>query len=145
MRYQETGELHKDFHGATLMSVSYIVKNYGVEALREIIFHTGTEVYHEINQHLKAGETATEITGETEVILVLVEGKANISGAGKDFGEMGDRMDVFEQDTSGRRAPPHCVYIPNGSDWSAIATTDCTLAVCTAPGKIQSAKPSCLI
>lgn len=78
---------------------------------------------------LKAGETAQDETGDTEVILVLVEGKAEISAAGKDFGELGDRMDVFE------RRPPHAAYVPNGSHWSAIATTDCTLAVCTAPGK----------
>ena len=61
---------------------------------------------------LKAGETATEPTGETEVILVLVEGKAEISGAGRDFGELGERMSVFE------RTPPHCVYVPAGAGWS---------------------------
>ena len=38
-------------------------------------------------------------------------------------------MDVFEE------TPPHAVYVPNGSDWSATATTACTLAVCTAPGQ----------
>ena len=38
-------------------------------------------------------------------------------------------MDVFEA------TPPHCVYVPAGSDWSATATTACTLAVCTAPGE----------
>ncbi len=79
--------------------------------------------------HLKAGETACEATGEREAILVLVEGKADISGGGEDFGELGERMDVFE------RTKPHCVYIPNNSDWSAKATTNCVLAVCTAPGK----------
>ncbi|VAW20229.1 5-deoxy-glucuronate isomerase [hydrothermal vent metagenome] len=78
---------------------------------------------------LEPGETASEITGDNEVILVLVEGRALISGAGQDFGEMGDRMDVFEQ------TPPHCLYIPNDKDWSATATTRCTLAVCSAPGK----------
>ena len=78
---------------------------------------------------LKAGDTIAETTGDTEVILVLVEGKAVIIGSGKDFGELGERMSVFE------RTPPHCVYIPNGSDWSATATTPCTLAICTAPGK----------
>lgn len=76
---------------------------------------------------LRAGDRAAEPTGETEVILVLVEGKAEISGAGKDFGELGDRMNVFE------RTPPHCVYVPADSGWSATATTECTLAVCTAP------------
>jgi 5-deoxy-glucuronate isomerase len=78
---------------------------------------------------LKPGENAAEKTGDTEVILVLVEGKAKISGGGKVFGELGDRMNVFE------RKPPHCVYIPAGADWSARATTDCTLAVCTAPAR----------
>ena len=77
---------------------------------------------------LSAGQSAKEVTGDREVILVLVEGKARISGAGRDFGELGTRMDVFEQ------TPPACVYIPNGSDWTATATTACTLAVCTAPG-----------
>ena len=43
------------------------------------------------------------------MILVLVEGKAKMSGAGREFGELGDRMDVFE------KTPPHCVYIPNGT------------------------------
>src|SRR5918999_3125937 len=78
---------------------------------------------------LTAGETVAEPTGETEVILVLVEGKARLGAGERDFGELGDRMDVFEG------TPPHCVYVPNGLDWSATATTACTLAVCTAPGK----------
>ncbi|HQU67477.1 MAG TPA: 5-deoxy-glucuronate isomerase [Albidovulum sp.] len=78
---------------------------------------------------LKPGETAAEATGDKEAILVLVEGKAKLTAGGTDFGEMGERMDVFE------KTPPHCLYVPNASDWTAIATTDCTLAVCTAPGK----------
>lgn len=78
---------------------------------------------------LKAGETVSEKTGDLEVILVLVEGKAIISGGGMEFGELGDRMSVFE------RKKPHCVYIPNDKTWTATATTDCELAVCTAPGK----------
>ncbi|NNE78875.1 MAG: 5-deoxy-glucuronate isomerase [Silicimonas sp.] len=78
---------------------------------------------------LSAGDMAAEATGDREVILVLVEGKARITASGQDFGEMGDRMSVFE------RTPPHCLYVPNGSDWQAVATSDCTLAVCSAPGK----------
>lgn len=78
---------------------------------------------------LAAGDSVRESTGDTEVILVLVEGRAEITAGGQDLGELGDRMDVFE------RTPPHCVYVPNGADWSAVATTDCTLAVCSAPGK----------
>ena len=78
---------------------------------------------------LAAGESAGEATGEREAILVLVEGRAEIRADEERFGELGERMDVFE------RTPPACVYVPNGSDWQARATTDCTLAVCSAPGK----------
>ncbi|MEO0990088.1 MAG: 5-deoxy-glucuronate isomerase, partial [Pseudomonadota bacterium] len=77
---------------------------------------------------LAPGETVGEATGDREVILVLVEGKARVTSAGRDWGVLGDRMDVFE------RTPPHCLYLPNGTDWTAEATTVCTLAVCTAPG-----------
>lgn len=46
---------------------------------------------------LAAGESVAEATGDREVILVLVEGKAEITAAGHDFGEMGERMSVFER------------------------------------------------
>jgi 5-deoxy-glucuronate isomerase len=78
---------------------------------------------------LMPGETAAGHVGSDEAILVLVEGKARIEAAGQDWGEMGGRLDVFE------RTPPHALYIPNGSDWRATATTPLTLAVCKAPGK----------
>lgn len=77
---------------------------------------------------LRAGESVGEVTGEREVILVMVEGKAAISGADRDWGVLGDRMDVFE------KTPPHCLYLPNGTHWKATAETDCTIAVCSAPG-----------
>lgn len=78
---------------------------------------------------LRAGEIAAESTGDREVILVMIEGKASVQGAGKDWGVLGDRLDVFE------KTPPHCLYLPNGADWEAKAETDCTIAVCSAPGK----------
>ncbi|HEX2147903.1 MAG TPA: 5-deoxy-glucuronate isomerase [Pseudorhizobium sp.] len=78
---------------------------------------------------LKAGERVEEQTGDREVILVLVEGKAEISAGGNSFGTLGDRMNVFE------RKKPACAYVPDDSQWSALAVTNCTLAVCTAPGK----------
>ena len=77
---------------------------------------------------LAAGEVATEANGDREAILVMVEGKASVQGGGEDFGEIGERMSVWE------RTPPHAVYIPNGSEWTATATTDCVIGVCTAPG-----------
>jgi len=82
---------------------------------------------------LNAGDRASEATGDREVILVMVEGKAKIQGAGQDWGILGDRMDVFEKN------PPHCLYLPNDTDWDAIAGTDCILAVCSAPGKFGHA------
>lgn len=87
MRYHETGELHKDFHGATLMSANYIVENYGAEALREIIFHTGTEVYREINQRLKAGDTS-ELIGFKEYFLEREGGKFNMIKHGNGLFEL---------------------------------------------------------
>lgn len=77
---------------------------------------------------LRQGETAAEATGTREVILVMVEGKARIEAAGTDWGVLGDRMDVFE------KTPPHCLYVPDDSDWSLVAETDCTVAICSAPG-----------
>jgi 5-deoxy-glucuronate isomerase len=76
---------------------------------------------------LRAGQGARDILNGRETILVLVEGKARIMVDGKTFGEMGDRLNVFD------RRPPHCLYVPPGKEWVAEASTDCTLAVCTAP------------
>lgn len=76
---------------------------------------------------LAAGEVAEGLLHGREAILVLVEGHANITAAGQDFGKMGDRLDVFE------RIAPHCLYVPPAAPWRAVATSNCTLAVCSAP------------
>jgi len=78
---------------------------------------------------ISAGETIDHSTGDREVIIVLVEGKADITAGGQQFGELGERMDVFE------KTPPHCVYVPDGCDVAVRATTDCTVALCSAPGQ----------
>ncbi len=77
----------------------------------------------------REGERVAEATGPNEAILVVIEGKATILAAGQDWGTLGERMDVFE------KTPPHCLYVPNDADWEAVAATDCTIAVCLAPGK----------
>ncbi|MGK6316645.1 5-deoxy-glucuronate isomerase [Neorhizobium sp. DT-125] len=77
---------------------------------------------------LRRGERISESTESNEAILVMVEGKASFIAAGRDWGTLGDRMDVFE------KTPPHCLYVPNGSTWEATAETECTIAVCSAPG-----------
>ena len=86
--------------------------------------YVGFQVYR-----LASGEQVSGNTGDREVIFVIVEGKAALSVGDMDFGEMGDRMSVFE------KSPPHCAYAPGSTDWSAEATTDCVLALCTAPAK----------
>ena len=78
---------------------------------------------------LAVGDRVAESTGEREVLLVLIEGKAIVSAGGQALGELGERLTVFD----GR--PPYSVYVPGGSDWCAQAVTDCTLAVCHAPSK----------
>lgn len=80
---------------------------------------------HELQQ----GQSAKGETGDREIIVVIVEGKAEIKAADQDWGVMGDRMSVFE------RTPPHCLYVPNGETWEASAVTDCKIAICSAPGK----------
>lgn len=78
---------------------------------------------------LGPGDSVAEDTGDNEVILVMVEGKASFHAAGRDWGVLGDRMNVFE------KTPPHSLYVPNGQRWQAVARTDCVIAVCSAPGR----------
>lgn len=76
---------------------------------------------------LSAGEGAEGETGEREVCLVLVAGKARVTVDGVEFGELGDRMSPFE-------GAPYAVYVPKGSHWHVVATTALELGVCSAPG-----------
>ncbi|TNC46489.1 5-deoxy-glucuronate isomerase [Rubellimicrobium rubrum] len=78
--------------------------------------------------HLTPGERASDLVPTDETILVLIEGRARLTGAGQDWGEMGERMDLWD------RTPPHALYLPPGASWEATATTNCTLAACRAPG-----------
>jgi 5-deoxy-glucuronate isomerase len=78
---------------------------------------------------LRAGETVAETAGDRELILMMVEGKARLVAAGRDWGTLGERMTVFD------KTPPHCLYLPSGAEWKAIAKTDSVIAVCSAPGK----------
>ena len=74
-----------------------------------------------------AGETVAGETGDREVCLVLVAGRARIAAGGTDFGEVGERLSPFA-------GKPWSVYVPVGASWRAAAVTDLELAVCSAPG-----------
>lgn len=52
LRYRETGELHKDFHGGTSLALDFVADRYGEEALTEILHNVGTKVYASIHQKL---------------------------------------------------------------------------------------------
>ncbi len=76
---------------------------------------------------LNQGEVVADVTGSREHMLVMVEGRANISVGNQEFGELGNRLNVFD------RLAPHALYVAGDSSWEAAATTACTLAVCSAP------------
>lgn len=77
---------------------------------------------------LEAGEQVREETGEREVCLVLIAGKAEVSAGGKEFGIIGERRGPFD-------GKPWAVYVPAGWRWRALARTAVEIAVCSSPGK----------
>jgi predicted ArsR family transcriptional regulator len=55
LRYNEGGNVHMDFHGATNTTIDFIINNYGIEAMDEIFARVGKDVYADIRKHLQAG------------------------------------------------------------------------------------------
>jgi len=55
MRYQENGELHLDFHGATATTINYVIKHFGHDALRSLMEQMAKQVYRDIYTQLQAG------------------------------------------------------------------------------------------
>ena len=58
LRYQENNELHRDFHGTTDATLSYIAEHYGVDALKMILRRTGRDVYQSIREKLARGDAS---------------------------------------------------------------------------------------
>ncbi|HEX7056693.1 MAG TPA: 5-deoxy-glucuronate isomerase [Bacilli bacterium] len=77
---------------------------------------------------LAAGQTLRRDTGEREVCLVLLGGKANIASKFASWSGIGNRMSVFA------KTPPYSVYVPNGDFYNIQALTDLEVAICSAPG-----------
>ena len=75
---------------------------------------------------LNKGDAASEKSDGDETCLVFISGKGNVTAGGKDLGELGERMSVFE-------GKPWSVYLPAGVEWKVEATSDVELAVCRAP------------
>ncbi len=78
---------------------------------------------------LGQGQALARETGDREVCIVILSGRARASAGGKDFGEVGERHSVFEQ------TPPFALYVPPGSSWSLVAVTDLEIGIGSAPGK----------
>ena len=83
---------------------------------------------------LDAGETARGETGDREVCLVFISGKAAVTAGDEDFGSVGARMSPFE-------GKPWSVYVPAGASWTLTAETPCEIAACSSPGAAGSCPP----
>ena len=57
MRYQDSGEVHKDFHLATNRTIDYIMARYDEEFLSQLCRRTAQDVYRDIHSHLIAGDS----------------------------------------------------------------------------------------
>ena len=86
--------------------------------------YVGFEVFE-----LKAGETLHRETGDRELGVVMLTGRASARTSDEDWGEIGRRMDVFE------KTPAYVLYVPSGDSVELKALTDVEVALCTAPGK----------
>ncbi len=84
-------------------------------------------VGHEVWRTTK-GQKAKGLEAQRETCLVLISGKGRVVVDGKDYGEIGARMNPFE-------GKPWSVYVPPKAKWQVDATTDLVLNVCTAPAK----------
>ncbi len=86
--------------------------------------YAGFELYQRSPEEVARGST-----GDTEAMLVFVEGRGRLRAGGNEFGEVGGREFVFS------RARPWSVYLPPGTDWRIEAITRLELAVCRAPAE----------
>ncbi|ONK23037.1 5-deoxy-glucuronate isomerase [Bacillus sp. VT-16-64] len=86
--------------------------------------YVGFEVYT-----LRSGETFAKETGDREMAIVLLSGRANAATKSQSWANIGERMSVFDE------TPAYTVYIPNDDQIELEALTDLEIAVCTAPGK----------
>lgn len=85
--------------------------------------HVGFQVVR-----LSEGQSLRKETGDNEVCLVLLSGKADVSTTHISWESIGQRMSVFE------KIPPYSVYVPNGDFYEVKARTELELAICLAPG-----------
>ncbi len=77
-------------------------------------------------REMRAGAEATIDTGDREICIVVLSGKARVTTSDFDSGAIGQRADVFSGLPSSVYAPPHASV-------TIEAVEDCELAICSAP------------
>ena len=55
LRYNDDGNVHMDFHGATNTTIKFIIEKYGINAMNDIFKKFGNDVYKDIKYHIKKG------------------------------------------------------------------------------------------
>jgi len=78
---------------------------------------------------LDVGQQLTLDSGDDELCVVLLSGKATVVAGTEEYADIGERMSVFE-DTA-----PYSVYAPNNCEVTVNALTELELAICRAPGQ----------
>lgn len=58
LRYQSTGELHKDFHILFCNTLHYLRENFGEDAVREVLRNTAQNVYRSMYEKLCSGDVS---------------------------------------------------------------------------------------
>ncbi len=92
--------------------------------------YVGFEVYR-----LPRRSRLEQATDGRELGVVLLSGKAHITGAGQEWTDVGHRQSVFD-------GPPHAVYLPPGTRFSIEASSDeLEVALCWAPAS-SGARPA---
>lgn len=86
--------------------------------------YVGFQVYQ-----LKEEQSIQKETGDQEVCIVLLGGKASVITNKEKFENIGDRKNVFE------KKPPYSIYVPDHDSFQVEALTETEIAVCLAPGK----------
>jgi len=81
LRYKSTGEVHKDFHGLTCATLHYLIDNYGMESVREILKNTAQKVYKTMHLALMSGD-CSELTEWWKYYLDREGGVFSVEGQG---------------------------------------------------------------
>ncbi|RJS94771.1 5-deoxy-glucuronate isomerase [Salinisphaera sp. Q1T1-3] len=80
------------------------------------------------HRQLAEGARYADDSGDQELCIVILSGRANITAGDQHFENIGERMSVFEQ------IPPYAVYMPNDTAFTIEALTAVEIGICGAPG-----------